>query len=267
MCSAASTANLLGSPRGKINCWEGECSRGRGHRSQLTTLLLRVLDRRLRVANLDLLVAADPVWHGGKLHRKLVVGRRQVAADLLQEALVPPDQLAFQTPDLAAPEGVEGRAAQPAHRDQQAQQWREPASQLELPLEPVIAQHRRVEVQTDLRLDEGVAQPLRPFTREQQTSDLVLVLVRQQLVEVAEGCFGQVVPTGQDLLLPRMHSEDGVEIPTSVGRVLILNQLTQSDGQHSAQARVQSLGAIEERLVVAAVPVELPQVSCPLPSV
>src|SRR5215470_16127258 len=151
---------------------EGECSRGGGHRWQLTTLLLGVRDRRPRVANFDLLVAADPVWHGGKLHRELVVGRRQVADDLLQEALVPPDQLTFQSPDLAATEGVEGRATQPAHRDQQAQQWREPAPQLELPLEPVIAQQRRMEVQTDLRLDEGTPQPVRPFTLEQQTSDL-----------------------------------------------------------------------------------------------
>ncbi len=118
--------------------------------------------------------------------------------------------------------GSSHRASQPLARPQRLHQRDAAAAQLQLVLHPHRPQHRRVQAVRDLRAlaaDRLVA--LAGLVEEQQPGNLVLVLVRHQLVEVAGDRVGEGDGIGIDGVLGGPHAIDrgpeAIGVTTSTG--------------------------------------------------
>ena len=146
--------------------------------------------------------------------------------DLVQDGLVLDQQPALHPPLGRAAERVEGGAAQPLEAGQQAEGAQHPGAvapflQMAGDGIPVGQQRRRqMDLEAVPALELG-AELVQERAVGPEPGDLVLVLDRHQLEQVAGHGLAEAVPTGRAPRLGLAHPCDDLAVAARIGRVLV----------------------------------------------
>src|SRR6266540_871446 len=144
------------------------------------------------VVELDLLVAPNPIGELGDLDYE----RQRIWLEPLHSRLdhlaVPADQSSLLATGARVAKWVQSSSSQPTHPAQHPESRGEPRPELQLALQPERAQERRMEVVAEpFGLGEQAAGLSEERLLQMQPRHLVLILVRHQLVQVADHSMSQ----------------------------------------------------------------------------